>query len=99
MSKDAYERMERAQELYEEIVADNERIEEFIQSFDGMRERMDRMGKYYEDQWLEDTMALEKAGESIQVMNQDAIYEEIAEQYNKVKRIIFMCADYIRPDK
>ena len=88
-------RMLEAQKLYEQIKEDNAALRAFEDVLSAAFERMGRMQTYYQDSWMEDMDTLDKAGENIEVMGQDPIYNEMEDQYAAVKRIILKCAEYI----
>ncbi|MFB0918171.1 MAG: DUF4298 domain-containing protein [Clostridiaceae bacterium] len=95
MTETSKERMLVAQDMYEKIKEDNEKLREFKESLTGITERMDEMLKYYETQWMEDMEELYKKGESIEVMGEDPIYNELVDQDIVIKEILLKCAEYI----
>lgn len=91
----AKKRMLEAQALYEQIKKDNEALTAFKDQMDAMFERMEKMLAYYGEEWMDDMLALEEAGEQIEVMGEDPIYEEIVEQDIQIKEILLKCAQYV----
>lgn len=89
------ERMLAAQGLYEKMQQDNAALQAFEESLKGISERAADMLTYYEADWLEDMEGLYEAGEQIEVMGEDHIYNAIEDQYNTVKRILLLCAQHI----
>ncbi|MDO5649502.1 MAG: DUF4298 domain-containing protein [Gallicola sp.] len=91
----AKERMIKAEEMYDKVAGDNEKLREIIERLKEMPENMEPLSDYYFNQWMEDLNELESAGFENKVTNQDAIYEEIIDQYDMMKEIILIGAKYI----
>ena len=94
----AKERMIKAEKMYEMVVSDNEKIKEIIEFLNEMPERMNSLSDYYFNQWMKDIQELENTDFHNGVMNEDSIYEEISKQYEMMKKIILIGAQYINQD-
>lgn len=93
--KNAKERMIQAEKDYLAVKKDNEKLNEVLSFLTELKDRLDPLQEYYFTDWLNDMVDLEKEDFTNQVMNEDSIYEEIAEQYEVVKEILLVCAQYI----
>lgn len=91
----AKERMIKAEEMYDKVARDNEKLREIIEGLKGMPENMEPLSDYYFNQWMEDLSELEGEGFENKITNQDAIYEEIIDQYDMMKEIVLIGAKYI----
>lgn len=91
----AKERMEKAARDYHVAVAQNEKIREALKLLQESKEKLSPLSDYYFDQWLNDVQELNETDFSNEVMNQDAIYEEVVAQYELMKKILLVCAQYI----
>lgn len=94
----AEERMIKAKGMYDVVASDNEKLREIIDVLKEMPERMEPLSDYYFNEWMEDLTELEETDFHNEVMNQDSIYEEIADQYEMMKEIILIAAKYINKD-
>lgn len=97
--KNAEERMIQAQEMAEKVAADNEKLREIVEFLKEIPEHIEPLSTYYFDQWMNDISALEETDFHNEVMNQDLIFEEISEQYQLMKEIILIAANYINRDE
>lgn len=93
--KNAKERMIQAEKDYLAVKKDNEKLNEVLSFLTELKDRLDPLQEYYFTDWLNDMVDLEKEDFTNQVMNEDSIYEEMAEQYEVVKEILLVCAQYI----
>lgn len=91
----AQKRMEKASENYQVAREQNEKIREALQLLQEAKGKLAPLSDYYFDKWLDDVQELEETDFHNDVMNQDAIYEEIVEQYELMKKILLVCAQYI----
>ena len=94
----AEERMIKAKEMYDAVASGNEKLKDFIEVLKEMPERMEPLSDYYFNEWIEDVAELEDTDFHNEVMNQDSIYEEIADQYDMMKEIILIAAKYINKE-
>lgn len=96
---DARERMERAKEAYAQVVKDNEQLRSTVRFLEEAPARLESLAQYYFGQWLDDRAELEKTDYQSAVMDEDAIYLEVVEQYELMKQIILMAAIYINDER
>ena len=93
--KNAKERMIKKEKDYLAVKKVNEKLNEVLSFLTELKDRLDPLQEYYFTDWLNDMVDLEKEDFTNQVMNEDSIYEEMAEQYEVVKEILLVCAQYI----
>lgn len=89
------ERMEKASAQYHAVKEENKKIREALELLQKASANLKPLSDYYFDNWMDDVVALEETDFQNDVMNQDAIYEEIAEQYDLMKQIVLVGAQYI----
>lgn len=96
---DARERMEKAKEAYAEVVKDNEQLRTTVSFLREAAARLEPLAQYYFEEWLEDLTELEETEYENEIMNEDAIYTEIADQYELMKQILLIAAKYINDER
>lgn len=94
----AKERMEHGKELYDIVVEDNEKLEEMLEFMKEVFPRILPLSKYYFSQWLEDYTDLLEENFNNEIMNEDSVYDEITRQYQLMKEILLVSAEYINKD-
>ena len=82
------ERVEVAQNLLQQVRADNDELAQLVSRLSKADKRMATLIEYYENQWRKDYEHFEdpKAG-SYEVMNQDSIYEELERKAELIKKL------------
>ncbi len=50
----AKERMIKAEEMYDKVARDNEKLREIVEGLKGMPKNMEPLSDYYFNQWMED---------------------------------------------
>ncbi len=95
----AKERMERAGEVYELVAKDNEELRKIVVFMKEAAARLEPLSEYYFETWLEDMEELEAKGYQHPIMNEDAVYNEIADQYELMKQILLVAAKYINGER
>ena len=94
----AKERMERGKELYDDLVRDNEKLEKMLEFLKDLHPRILPISDYYFNQWLEDYTDLLETDFKNEIMNEDSVYDEITRQYQLMKEILLVGAEYINKD-
>lgn len=92
------ERMIKAGEMYEEVVKDNEKLSELLNFLKCINKNMSPLSKYYFNEWLEDREELSEEDFRNAAMSEDLIYNEITTQYELMKKILLVSAEYINRD-
>ena len=86
---------DRAQRQLEEVRADCARVTDFVAFLPRAVARAEGLGGYYQDQWLADRdEVLAAAGEAVtpEALNEDAIYEALAEHDALMRRLLLAVA-------
>lgn len=96
---EAIERMNEAETAYLQVQDDNNKLEAILSFFKDMVEHKKPLADYYVKQWLEDYSRLGATDFSNEVTNEDAIYNELTDQYLLVKKLLYLCATYINDDE
>ncbi len=95
MEKKIKERFESMEALYNEVLADNIKLEECLANLGDIQKRYLELSKYYREQWLEDRDQLETSLEHFVIAGEDMIYDAIIEQYELFKKLSLSAAKYI----
>ena len=94
----AKKRMNEAEEMYWLVQEDNKKLEAVLSFFKDMEERRKPLEQYYTNEWLADLSRLEATDFSNDVTNEDALFNELTDQYRLVKKLLYLCASYIKED-
>jgi len=97
--ENAKKRMQQAEQDYLAVKKDNVHLEELLNNLKEISDRKKTLSDYYFNQWIEDYSLLEESDFQNAVTNEDAIYEEIVGQYDLIKKILLVCAEYINTEE
>lgn len=95
----AMKRMKDAEQFYFKMQENNKELERFINLFEDINANRKGLSKYYFNEWLADYETLSDVEFINGINNEDTAYNEIADQYSKIKTLLLLCAEYINDEE